>query len=120
MDPAGWESTPAAALPKPMAIKGPEMEEPGRGLGCSSSWSRIVPSAHAGQAFQDVGMGGWMVESGPGSLERGQGLGHILLPSASPCFPGGHVWVVPRDAGVLHRLPRGAQGRDKAAFSSGT
>lgn len=34
-DPESWEATPAAALPEPMAIKGPEMEELGGGPGCS-------------------------------------------------------------------------------------
>lgn len=65
--PACREATPAAALPEPMAIKGPEMEELGGGPGCSLNLHGIVPSAPAGQAFQDVGMGGWLGDSSPGS-----------------------------------------------------
>lgn len=60
------------------------MEELGRGPGCSLSLSGIVLSAHAGQACQDVGMEGWMGESGPGSLEWGQGAG---VQHAPLCLP---------------------------------
>lgn len=119
-DPAGWKATPAAALPKPMAIKGPEMEELDGGPGCSSSPSRIVPSAHAGQACQDEGMGGWMGESGPGSPQQGQGAGAHGTPLCLPLLPGvAHLGYALR-CWRYASPPTGIWGRDKAAFSLGT
>lgn len=68
------------------------MEEPGEALGCSSRLSGIVLSAHAGQACQDVGMGGWRGDTvAPAARHGVRGLGHTMLLSAILCFPGGHI-----------------------------
>lgn len=85
--PPAWQGP--SALPEPMAIKGPEMEELGGGLGCSSSLNGIFPSAHAGQACQEVGMGGWMEESSPSSPEWVQEAGAHRAPLHLPLLPSG-------------------------------
>lgn len=85
--PPAWQAP--SALPEPMAIKGAEMEELGGGPGCSSSLNGIFPSAHSGQACQEVGMGGWMEESSPSSSERVQEAGAHRAPLHLPLLPSG-------------------------------
>lgn len=63
------------------------MEEADGGPGCFLSLSGIIWSAHAGQACQDVGMGGWREESDPSSLERSQGAGAHCARIRLPLLP---------------------------------
>lgn len=83
--PPPWQGP--SSLPEPMAIKGPEMEELGGWPGCSSRLNGIFPPAHAGQACQEVGMGGWMEKSSPSSTEWVQGAGAHHDPLHLPLLP---------------------------------
>lgn len=86
--PPAWQGP--GALPEAMAIKGPEMEKMGwggGGAGCFFSLNGIFPSAHAGHACQEVGMGGWMEESSSSSMERVQEAGAHRAPLHLPLLP---------------------------------
>lgn len=84
----GLEATLPAALPKPMAIKGPEMEEPDKGARLLLEPKRDHPVCPRRLGLPGCGSGSLDGGKQPSSLEQGQESGARCAPSISLYFPG--------------------------------